>query len=45
MKLLVAAIYTNYATSIVDDEGIEHADSYIAGPAGNKLILRFHQIY
>lgn len=44
IKLLVAAVYTNYATSIVDDEGIEQADSYIAGPVGNKLVLRFHQI-
>ena len=44
MKLLVAAIYTNYTTSIVDDDGIEQADTFIAGPVGNKLVLRFHQI-
>ena len=44
MKLLVAAVYTNYATDIVDDEGILQADSYIAGPVGNKLILRFFRI-
>ena len=44
MKLLVAAIYTNYATSIVDDEGIEQADAYLAGPVGNKLVLRFDRV-
>lgn len=37
---MVAAIYTNYTTTIVDDEGIEQSDSFISGPVGNKLILR-----
>ena len=41
MKLVIAAIYTNYTTEIVDDEGIEQADTYISRPIGNKLILRF----
>ena len=41
MKLIIAAIYTNYATEIVDDEGIEQADTYISRPVANKLILRF----
>lgn len=41
MKLIIAAIYTNYATEIVDDEGIEQADTYISRPIANKLILRF----
>ena len=44
MKLLVATVYTNYATTIVDDEGIEQADSYLAGPVGNKLVLKFHRV-
>ena len=41
MKLAVAAIYTNYTTSIVDDEGIEQLDNYIAVPTSHKLILSF----
>jgi hypothetical protein len=44
MKLLVAAIYTNYTTKIVDDDGIEQIDSYTAGPRGEKLILRFERV-
>ena len=41
MKLIIAAIYTNYVTEIVDDEGIEQADTYISRPIGDMLILRF----
>ena len=41
MKLIIAAIYTNYATEIVDDEGIEQADTYISRPIADKLILKF----
>lgn len=41
MKLVVAALYTNYKTEIVDAEGIEQADVFTAGPVGDKLILRF----
>ncbi len=44
MKLVIAAIYTNYTTEIVDDKGIEQADEYISGPAGGKLILRFKHV-
>ena len=44
LKLLTAAIYTNYVTEIVDDEGIEQADEYTARPAGEKLILRFRHV-
>lgn len=44
LKLLIAAVYTNFTTSIVDDEGIEPIDSFIAGPAGNKLFLQFHEL-
>ena len=43
MKLITAAIYTNYTTSIVDDEGIEQIDAYTAGPRANKLVLRFER--
>lgn len=43
MKLVVAAIYTNYITSVVDDEGIEQGDGYSTGPKGNRLVLHFER--
>ncbi|MCJ1251409.1 hypothetical protein MMC30_008642 [Trapelia coarctata] len=44
MKLIVAAIYTNYTTAIIDDAGIEQEDAFIARPKGNKLVLSFSHI-
>ena len=44
LKLLVVAIYTNYTTTIVDDEGIEQMDAFVASPVGNKLILKFREV-
>ncbi len=44
MKLVTAAIYTNYTTHIVDDEGIEQVDAYTAHPRANKLILKFERL-
>ena len=44
MKLITAAMYTNFATHIVDDDGIEQIDAYTAGPKSNKLILRFERV-
>ncbi|KAH8693272.1 cytochrome P450 [Talaromyces proteolyticus] len=41
LKLAVAAIYYNYITEIIDDDGIEPIDGYSHGPTGNKLILQF----
>lgn len=43
MKLLLAAIYTNYITTVVDDTGIEMIDAYVSGPKGNQLTLRFER--
>ncbi|KAL4945847.1 hypothetical protein BDV06DRAFT_209164 [Aspergillus oleicola] len=45
IKLVMAAVYTNYTTEIVDDEGIEQdfAD-FISLPKGRKLMLRFHPV-
>jgi len=43
MKLVAAAIYTNYTAYIIDDEGIEQVDRMIASPAGEKLILGFNR--
>jgi len=44
MKLLVAAIYTNYTTSIVDDEGMEQADRFLGHPVGEKLVLKLSSV-
>ncbi|KAF2667232.1 putative cytochrome P450 monooxygenase [Microthyrium microscopicum] len=41
LKLVLAAIYTNYETTIIDDEGIEQLDDMMATPKGDKLILGF----
>jgi hypothetical protein len=37
----MAAVYSNYTTVIVDDEGIEQDYAFIALPRGRKLMLRF----
>jgi hypothetical protein len=44
MKHIVAAIYTNFKTSIVDDEGIEQMDLYTAPPTGGKLIVKLESV-
>ena len=41
LKIFLASIYTNFVTSIVDDEGIEQLDEMLAMPVGDKLTLRF----
>ena len=43
MKLIVASIYTNYTTWIIDDTGIEQIDAYTAGPKAEQLLLRFER--
>ena len=43
-KTILAAIYTNFRTTIVDDSGIEQSDAYTAPPSGKSLILRFEYI-
>lgn len=40
MKYILAAIYTNFITIIVNDEGIEQKDLYTAPPSGGKLIVK-----
>ncbi|KAL1957417.1 hypothetical protein VTO42DRAFT_5985 [Malbranchea cinnamomea] len=44
MKLVVAAIYSNFTTLIVNDEGIEAIDAYTVRPTSNKLVLRFEHV-
>lgn len=41
LKLLLASIYTNFDTVIVDDKGIEQRDDMMAYPVGDELILMF----
>jgi hypothetical protein len=42
--LVVAAVYSNFRTHLVDDEGIEQMDGYTVGPRSNKLFLRFERV-
>lgn len=44
MKLVIAAIYSNFTTEIVDAEGIEQSDEFISRPVGEKLVLRFRRV-
>jgi hypothetical protein len=44
MKLIVCAIYGNYRTEIVNDEGIEEIDAYTTRPTRNALDLRFVKV-
>jgi hypothetical protein len=39
MKYIIAAIYTNWETVIVDDTGIEQKDIYTAPPKAGKLTI------
>lgn len=41
MKLIVCAIYGNWRTEIVNDDGIEEIDAYTVRPTRNALDLRF----
>lgn len=44
IKMVIAAVYTNFRTHVVDDEGIEQIDGYTTGPRSNQLILRFEKV-
>jgi unspecific monooxygenase len=44
MKLATAAIYSNFSSTIVNDDGIEAIDAYTVKPTSNKLILNFEYI-
>lgn len=43
MKYIVAALYSNYTTSIVDDTDIEQSDAYTAPPKSGKLVIRLER--
>ncbi|EMD93267.1 hypothetical protein COCC4DRAFT_59105 [Bipolaris maydis ATCC 48331] len=44
MKYIVAALYSNYCTTIVDDAGIEQSDSYTAPPQSERLMIRLEKL-
>ncbi len=46
MKLVVAAVYSNFTTEVADaaEEDMEQVDFYIAGPVGGKCVLRFRRV-
>ncbi|TGO69106.1 hypothetical protein BOTNAR_0015g00200 [Botryotinia narcissicola] len=41
IKLIVAAIYTNFSTLVINDDGVDQMDGYTCGPSAGKLHLRF----
>jgi cytochrome P450 len=44
LKVLIVTIYSNFQTEIVDDEGIEQEDTFLAGPKGEKLVLTLRKV-
>ncbi|KAM5354878.1 hypothetical protein ACJ41O_001524 [Fusarium nematophilum] len=44
MKYILAVIYANFRTTVVDDEAIEQEDAYTARPLGEHLVLRFEPL-
>lgn len=43
MKYIIASIYTNWETVIVDDYGVEQKDIYTAPPKAGKLMIKLDQ--
>jgi hypothetical protein len=44
MKLVAAAIYSNYTTHIVDDDGVaDQTDGYTSRPAKERLFVRLEK--
>jgi hypothetical protein len=39
MKYLIAALYSNWTTHVVDDKGIEQKDTYNASPISGRLLV------
>ena len=44
LKTVIAAIYSNFTTSVVDSSGIEQEDTFVAGPVSKSLMLRFKDV-
>jgi hypothetical protein len=45
MKYIVATLYSNYSTSIVDDTDIKQIDSYTAPPKSDRFIIRLEKVH
>lgn len=45
IKLVVAAIYSNFTSKIIDDDGIEPIDAYTVRPSNNRLVLKFERVW
>jgi hypothetical protein len=44
MKSAIAAVYTNYTTSIVSTGDMEQCDGFIGDPVGKSVVLQFHHV-
>lgn len=45
LKLIIAAIYSNYTSHIVDDDGMQNqSDGYTGRPEKEQLYLRFEKV-
>ena len=45
MKYIIAAIYTDFTTKIVDDENVQQMDLYTAPPSSGKLIIKIQRVH
>jgi len=41
MKHCIAAVYTNYTTTLIETPDMELEEGYTAGPRIKKLVLKF----
>ena len=44
IKAMAATIYSEFETHVVDDSGMEQIDGILAGPVGDKLLLKFRYV-
>jgi hypothetical protein len=44
MKLVVAAVITNFETHVVDDQGMEQMDHLLARPVAEKVLMGFKRL-
>ncbi|KAL8870633.1 MAG: hypothetical protein Q9174_003370 [Haloplaca sp. 1 TL-2023] len=44
LKTILAAIYSNFTTSVIDASGIEQEGTFVAGPVSKRLMLGFKHV-
>lgn len=44
MAAALAGVYTNFTTTIHEHGDMSLKDSYLAGPKGGRLLVKFHRI-